>query len=203
MRNILGGVIAVIWLLGSVLLWAGLLQVVPPPSASHAIGLTLSQAVLLAYHLSGVLQTLVGAYLSLALGGLLSGIWLLVEGLVRRVRLASAMGGAAIVIELALALFTLLRIRLVLPMGPNATRLLTGSSIAGQLAAEMIPAALLLVLALGATVVVGQRQLQRRAASAGGPRAHTSPSAAPSSPGTPEGAAYGGAALPHTTQEQR
>ena len=171
MRNLLGGLVAALWLLVSVLLWAGVVQIVPPPAASHAFGLTLAQAVLLAYHLSGVLQTLAGAYLSLALGGALSGIWLLTEGLFRRMRLAGAMGGAVIVVELALALFAWLRIRLALPMGPNAAGLLAGASIAGQLAAEMIPAALLLVLALGAIVVVGRRGPRRQAKTAQGPAA--------------------------------
>ena len=161
MRNLLGGLVAAVWLVASVLLWAGVVQVVPPPAASHAFGLALAQAVLLAYHLSAVLQTLVGAYLSLALGGVLSGIWLLTEGIARHIRLAAAMGGAVIVVELALGLFALLRIRLTLPMGPNAQGLLAGASIAGQLAAELIPVALLLVLALGAIVVVGRRESRR------------------------------------------
>ena len=163
MRNLLAGVVAAVWLLASIVLWAGLLQVVPPPSASHAIGLPLAQAVLLAYHLSDVLQTLVGAFLSLALGGLLSGLWLLIEGLARRVRLAVWLGGAVLVIELGLALFTILRVRLLLPIRPDAAGLLAGSSIAGLLAGEMIPAALLLALAVGA-VVVGRGESRRRAA---------------------------------------
>ncbi len=157
MRNMLGGLVAAVWLLASVLLWAGVVQVVPPPSASHAIGLSLSQSVLLAYHLSGVLQALTGAYLSLAFAGLLSSVWLLSEGLVRRIRLAAALGGAVVAIEIALGLFTLLRIRLSLPMRPNAAGLLAGASIAGQMAVEMIPAALLLVLVLGAILIAGRR----------------------------------------------
>ncbi|MDA8346155.1 MAG: hypothetical protein M0Z66_11800 [Thermaerobacter sp.] len=157
MRKLLGGVIAAVWLIASVVLWAGGLQLVPPPSASHAIGLSVSQAVLLAYHLSGVLETLVGAYLSLALGGLFAGLWLLVEGLLRRVRLAVSLGGAVAVLELALALFSFLRVELLLPTGPNAAGLLNASSIAGQLAAEIIPAALLLAISLGAILVTAQR----------------------------------------------
>ncbi len=156
MRNAVGGMVAAIWLVASILLWAGVVQVVPPPSASHAIGLSLSQSVLLAYHLSDVLGVLTGAYLRSELAGFLAGAWLLVEGLARRMRLASALGGAAVILEIALGLFTLLRIRLSLPLGPNASGLLTGASIAGQLAMEMIPAALLVVLALGAIVIVGR-----------------------------------------------
>jgi hypothetical protein len=163
MRNTLGGLVAAVWLLASILLWAGVVQVVPPPSASHAIGLTLSQSVLLAYHLSGVLEALTGAYLSLAIAGLLGSLWLLIEGLLRRLRLAAALGGAGAVIEVALGLFALLRIRLSLPMRPNASGLLTGASIAGQMATLMIPAALLLVLVLGAIIIVGRRAPARGA----------------------------------------
>ncbi len=176
MRNTLGGLVAAVWLLASILLWAGVVQVVPPPSASHAIGLTLSQSVLLAYHLSGVLEALTGAYLSLAIAGLLGSLWLLIEGLLRRVRLAAALGGAGAVIEVALGLFALLRIRLSLPMRPNASGLLTGASIAGQMATLMIPAALLLVLVLGAIIIVGRRAPTRGAQREhSGPRAHAVP----------------------------
>lgn len=157
MRKVLAGVVAAVWLVASVVLWAGGFQLVPTASASGAIGLSVPQAVLLAYHLSDVLQTLVGAYLSLALAGLLSAIWLLIEGLVRRVRLASSLGGIVVVIEFALLLFTYLRVQLLLPIGPNAGGLLNASSIAGQLAAEMIPAALLLAVTLGAMSFAAQR----------------------------------------------
>ncbi len=176
MRNTLGGLVAAVWLLASILLWAGVVQVVPPPSASHAIGLTLSQSVLLAYHLSRVLEALTGAYLSLGIAGLLGSLWLLIEGLLRRVRLAAALGGAGAVIEVALGLFALLRIRLSLPMRPNASGLLSGASIAGQMATLMIPAALLLVLVLGAIIIVGRRAPTRGAQREhSGRRAHADP----------------------------
>ncbi len=157
MRKLLGVVVAAVWLLASIILWAGALRLVPPPSASHAIGLDVSHAVLLAYHLSGVLGTLASAYLSLAIAGLLSGLWLLAEGLIRRTRLAAWLGGAIAIIELALFLFTDLRVRFLLPVGPNAQGLLNASSIAGQLAAEMIPAALLLAVSLGAISLTARR----------------------------------------------
>lgn len=153
MRKVLGGLIAAIWLILSVVLWAGGLRLVPAPAASGAVGLSVSQAVLLAYHLSDVLGTLFGAYLSLQLGGLLAGLWLLVEGRIRRIPFGFAVGVGVVVAEAALGLFTWIRASFLLPAGASAQGLLNASSIAGQLAAEMIPAALLLAAALGAILV--------------------------------------------------
>lgn len=157
MRKALGGALGLIWLVASIALWAGQLHLVPAPSASSAIGLSVGQAVLLSYHLTGVLETLAGAFSSLLLGGLFAGVFLLLDGLWRKARLAAALGGAIAVLELAMGLFTWLRAALLLPAGATAAGLLNAASIAGELAAEVIPAALLLALALGAILVAAPR----------------------------------------------
>lgn len=164
MRKVIGGALAALWLVASVAIWSGQVQFIPSLSARHAIGLSAAQAVLLSYHLASVLQTLAGAFVSLAFGGLLAGAWLLVDGLSRRVRLTAAVGGAIAVLELTLGVLGLLRAALVPRSGATAAGLLGAASVAGQLAAEVIPAALLLALGLGAILIAGPRPQKGEAA---------------------------------------
>lgn len=191
MRKATGIVLILLWLLSSGALWATQLGHTLMPPGTGAVALNVSQAVLLAYRLSTLLSTLLAAYVSVALAGLLSGLWLLGDGLMHRARLLTGFGATVVALEAALGLFAWLRLALLLgahsPTGP-----ITNVTVAsGELASLLIPCVLLLGLSLGAILLSApfSRPLAQElvgSASLGKPRVVAPPGhdAAPSAPGT-------------------
>lgn len=153
MRKLMGVVLILLWLLASGVLWAYQLRHTAPPPLTGAVALNVQQAALLAYGLATLLHTLLSAYISVAFAGLLAGLWLLGDGLIRRARLMSGFGAAVIALEAALGLFTWLRLSLLLN-GPGPASPITDDTVAsGGLASVLIPDVLLLGLALGAILL--------------------------------------------------
>lgn len=160
MRKATGIVLILLWLLASVALWAGELSHTLALPGTGAVALNVSQAQLLAFRLSTLLRTLLSAYVSVALAGLCSGVWLLGDGVIRRGRLTSGFGAGVLALEAALGLFTWLRLSILLNAPGPAGPITDVTQASAALASVLIPSVFLLALALGAILLsapIGRR----------------------------------------------
>lgn len=160
MRKATGIVLILLWLMASVALSAGELGHTLALPGTGAVALNVSQAQLLAFRLSTLLRTLLSAYISVALAGVCSGVWLLGDGIIRRGRLTTAFGAAILALEAAVGLFTWLRLSILLSARGPAGPITDVTQASAALASVLIPGVFLLALALGAILLsapIGRR----------------------------------------------